>query len=301
MTNANSIDEQPGSAVATGTPATRAMRTLGPIILAEWRARVAPRHLAAVPAGSPHAVALCLAVDRPLAWRRGTRQIACPPDGALLLDLADKGEITGDGRHGALLVLLPRRMATTLAAGRLASRSIARSSALEGLRRLATGLLRQDVRLGQAQDELAARAFGELLTVALLPLSPQSPGAATRRAASLLDRVIAHVDRHLADELDAASICRAVSCSRSALYRATSPLNGVGALVMQRRLAAAHDRLCDPDDARSIAAIARAHGFADPARFSRSFRKSYGQTAADLRRHSRDAGHHRPRVSHEDA
>lgn len=157
-----------------------------------------------------------------------------------------------------------------------------RSSALEALHQLARALLTLETQLSEAQERLAGRALTEMLAAVLL-----SPGEGVdlglRRKATLLDRVIDHIDDRLRDPVDVAALCRELHCSRSALYRAAAPAGGIVALVNQRRLAAVRDRLCDPDKRASIAALAREHDFADAAGFSHSFKRQFGLTAGKFR------------------
>lgn len=89
-------------------------------------------------------------------------------------------------------------------------------------------------------------------------------------------RVEAYVDARLAMPLDVAAIAEAMKVSRSALYRALADVGGVHQLVRRRRLRRARAMLADPASNHSVAGIAAAVGFAEPAHFQRAFKREYG-------------------------
>ena len=108
--------------------------------------------------------------------------------------------------------------------------------------------------------------------------------AAPQIFATLLQRAREHIEHSLVyPNLSVASICRSVGISRSALYRLFEPLGGVAWYVQTRRLARIAILLADPEEQRSIADIAYAHGFIDTSHFSRAFCKAYGTAPKDLR------------------
>lgn len=150
------------------------------------------------------------------------------------------------------------------------------------VRHLLAGVLALDRdSLNKRQADLAAGALRHLLAAAFVPISLGSGSA--KREASLLDRAIAHVDTRLEAQLDVASVCDALGCSRSALYRATVPVGGIAELIVRRRLAAVHRCLRDPGETRAIRQIAQAHGFTQPSLFSRRFKRTFGTTAGRVR------------------
>jgi AraC-like DNA-binding protein len=201
--------------------------------------------------------------------------------------MAAGGELFGHAHDTCLMAIAPHRLLANLEAIRTDAQVVPGSVALQAFRRLAAGLLAADIPVGEAQGRLFGHALLELLTAALFPLSSRRAGLAPRREASLFDRLVAYVDHHLADQLDVERLCEALFCSRSALYRAASSAGGVATLVNERRLTAIHRCLRNPDEQRAIGVIARAYGLADPAQFSRSFKKHYGITAVRLRRDHR--------------
>ncbi|GAB3358832.1 hypothetical protein GCM10027300_30060 [Modestobacter lapidis] len=100
-------------------------------------------------------------------------------------------------------------------------------------------------------------------------------------------RVRAYVQQHLTDPgLTPAAIAAAHNVSVRQLYRAFEQAgSGVEQWVIQRRLAAARAQLISPAGRRrSIAATARAHGFADPSHFTRRFKDAYGMSPREWQR-----------------
>lgn len=169
---------------------------------------------------------------------------------------------------------------------------------LDLLRSYLEGLLELDRdRLCDRQASLSADAVRALLTVALSPFAAET-GLASRRRATLLGRVVAHIDDNLPSDLSPAALSAALACSRSSLYRATSDAGGVAELVLSRRLSAAADQLRNPAERRSIAAIARSVGLENAAQFNRRFKAAFGMLPGDLRRAGASGDHLRPRVLH---
>ena len=227
--------------------------------------------------------------------RRAADERERPQPEALLVDFARTSEtevdaasvpMTAENAAGVLLVL-PRRLFPMALPQGAGVRRVSRTPALQAACRLAEALVSPDLPLTEVQAGLAGKALCELLIAALTPPSVREAGFGDRRKASLLDRLLEHVDANLADDMDAIGLCEALRCSRSALYRATSPVGGVSSLINERRLAAVRSRLHNRDEPRTVAELALAHGFPDAASFSRSFKKRYGATATDMRRNSR--------------
>lgn len=103
---------------------------------------------------------------------------------------------------------------------------------------------------------------------------------------SLAARVQAYVRRHLRDpDLGAAGIAHAHGLSVRALYRLYEEL-GVSleqSIIEQRLLGARRDLMAPRQRYASIAATARAWGFANPSFFSSRFRAAFGQTPRQCR------------------
>ncbi|UED83389.1 helix-turn-helix domain-containing protein [Streptomyces profundus] len=131
--------------------------------------------------------------------------------------------------------------------------------------------------LGTAAVDLVAAVLTHHLD---RPLPPEE------RQRVLTLRVHDFVQRHLhEDDLTPATIAAAHHVSPRSLHRLFQQ-NGttVGAFIREQRLQRARRALADPLSAHlTIAAIARHHGFARPADFTRAFRSAYGLPPRDYR------------------
>ncbi|RYF07096.1 MAG: hypothetical protein EOO77_26150, partial [Oxalobacteraceae bacterium] len=168
-----------------------------------------------------NAYLLCLP-SPDLRWLSGEDWTDCPPDGALLVDpaLDVEGRLSGPG----LVLLVPRRLGLVWSRDRAAVCVVTARQSFTAIVRLVEGLLAPGLRLNPPQAQLAGRAVFEWLTGALRVDPDSRPPTAGRREASLLDRLTSYIDQHLAEPLDAPSLCNALICSRSVLYRATAPV-----------------------------------------------------------------------------
>lgn len=204
------------------------------------------------------------------------------PGDVLVLDLTRQWSIVSERGMRCYTLLIPRAFLLAALPDGVVFGAFPGSMGFGAVRHLLAGLLALDRdSLDERQADLAAGALRHLLAAAFVPIS--IGGGSARREASLLDRAIAHVDARLEAELDVASLCGALGCSRSALYRATVPVGGIAELIVRRRLAAVHRRLRDPGERRAIGQIAQAHGFTDPSMFSRRFKRTFGATAGRVR------------------
>ncbi len=170
--------------------------------------------------------------------------------------------------------VLPSRSTAMVMPGSVSTEAIRRH--VERLAALPAGPI------DKAQALAAARSVRELLAAAAVPGAAMLPRGAQREAA-LLDRIVDHVATMLAGEVNVGSLCEALGCSRSALYRAAAPMGGLIELVTHQRLVAVYHALRCAADRRPIAEIARAHGFADASQFSRRFRRAFGLSAGRVR------------------
>lgn len=190
------------------------------------------------------------------------------------------------GGAGWLRLTAPRRFLAMPA--RIAT-IVPRSTMTEALRHHLSGLAAAlAVRPDPRTVRFLAAAVRELLAAATVAGAPRQPRCA-RRDADMLDRIVAYVDARLGEEVGIVQLCHALGCSRSALYRAAAPAGGLVAMTMQRRLEAVHRALARADEQRSIAELARAHGFPDPSQFSRRFRRAFGVSAGQVRAAATDA------------
>lgn len=208
-------------------------------------------------------------------------QMVAAGDLLLVAPLARVRHVAGVA-DGWVRLSASRRFLSAVLPGR-ATTVVPRSTATEALRRhlvLLAPLLA--IPLDPVPAHFIAASVRELLgatTAACIVPVPR----VVRRDEDMFDRITAYIDAHLAQEIDVADLCHALGYSRSALYRATASAGGLVAMTIQRRLEAIYRTLQRGDDPRSIAAVARAHGFADASQFSRRFRRAFGVSAGQVR------------------
>lgn len=235
-----------------------------------------------IPADAAVTGLLFIPDNRRLTLYDGTALDVCAGD---LVALPTGGLLRGiGGRPLACTALLASRQFLGAA---MPSRSsvviLPRSASIDGLRRHVERLqaMTPDM-IDPPQAQAAARSIRELLAAAAVPVAAVRHRSVQREEA-LLDRILDHVDATLGAEVSITLLCEELACSRSALYRAAAPRGGLVKIVTQQRLLAVHGALRRCDDRRSIAEIARAHGFADASQFSRSFRRAFGVSAGRVR------------------
>jgi AraC-like DNA-binding protein len=149
------------------------------------------------------------------------------------------------------------------------------------------------VRVAGLADVIAAdpgaAALGTATTelVRALLVSAASGPAPELREKTLATRVLAYAGQHVTDPgLTPQHIAGAHNVSVRQLYKACANAGvRLEQWLIEQRLEAARAELAAPSGRRrSIAATARACGFADPSHFSRRFRAAYGMTPRDWQR-----------------
>ncbi|WP_158266411.1 helix-turn-helix domain-containing protein [Allosphingosinicella deserti] len=138
-------------------------------------------------------------------------------------------------------------------------------------------------KLGPSHVAAVQRVLLDLVVETLLE-ALRAAAARTAREEELASRVRAYIDRHLGDELDVATLCRALGISRSNLYRSFGEPGGVLRHIQARRLRRMQAYLSEPSETRSISALAHATGFRDKSHFTRAFRKTFGVAPSEFRR-----------------
>lgn len=263
-----------------------AYRTLGDIMVARERLPWTPLLSLGSLSIRADVVALCLTEQPQMLWRQFDRNVESIPVDTLLVDLTEAATLGGKAGDTVLVIYWPRPLIFAILPERIDCRLITPSPALLALGQLARRLLTPVGALREDQAGLIAHAMTTLLQVSLSPALVGN-GLAPMRGASLLARIVDHIDQHLAEDLDATVLCNALNTSRSALYRAAESVGGISALVQRRRLSAVHDQLREADDRRTIFEIARSCGFYDAPGFSRAYKRRYAVTAADHRQQYR--------------
>ncbi len=124
--------------------------------------------------------------------------------------------------------------------------------------------------------ELVQATLGLLRGCFTMASRPREQGL-SRHDIEIAHRASRYIDQNLSSrDLSVATLCRKIGVSRSALYRAFTPLAGVADYIRARRLEAIHVLLEDAGEDRWNAEIAAEFGFVSQAHFSRSFRQRFG-------------------------
>jgi AraC-like DNA-binding protein len=124
-------------------------------------------------------------------------------------------------------------------------------------------------------------AFAGLVR-SLFPLPPAGSATGTLRSPATAASIRHHIDRHLADELNAAGLARRFGMSRATLYRLFRAEGGIDAYIRARRLerCSAELMLTDPGRGR-VREVAERLGFMDAGHFTRAFRQRFGVAPSD--------------------
>lgn len=141
--------------------------------------------------------------------------------------------------------------------------------------------------LAACQGPHAAAATRHIIAAAVSS-APATDCGPRRDTSSVLRQACRYIDLHLDDpELSANAIARAFGLSRATLYRMFEPYGGVQTHIRERRLERVREVLCAGGDSRRhIARVAEAHGFLDPAQFSRAYRRHFGHRPSDAAAYS---------------
>jgi AraC-like DNA-binding protein len=218
-----------------------------------------------------------------------------PPGGLALTEIASPYEYRWPARGASAALQLPvSRLGLSVDVVRRAV-PLAHRSPLYGLVRahLQQVTRRAEALAGDPMVDSLASATIEL-TRALLASAGGGGGRAADDvvAETLLAQVRSYVRQHLTEPgLDVDRIAAAHAISVRQLYRLCSAAEfSLEQWIIHQRLDGARDELAAPGSRdRSIAMVARRWGFTDPSYFSRRFRRSFGMTPRDWRRHDLEA------------
>ena len=185
-----------------------------------------------------------------------------------------------------ILLLVPRQalMALVPRAGDLHGRRLDGATARIVTEHL-LALVRHLDQASAADAPVLQRATVHMVAASLAALAPEPAEAPGGSPARVADRVRRYVEDHLAHaNLSPGVLCATLGLSRPTLYRAFRASGGVSSYVQRRRLEAAHVRLSDAAETRSVAELALACGFLSHAHFSTAFRRRFGYAPRDAQR-----------------
>lgn len=213
--------------------------------------------------------------------------VAAPGD-ILIIDCTEP-QMTALGEHKGYSLVISRQALAPL----LKSADGHHLSVLRGDQPL-PALLRQNIatlhrEAGRMNNEEAAAVVNPILSLAA---SAINAGISEQQHAPLNQTLLASIRLHIAGRLGEiglapADVAGAFGISPRKLAYLFEPLGGFSAYVRQARLRQCRVALTDPaQHHRSIADIARDHGFINAASFSRAFHRTTGMTAREVRAHS---------------
>lgn len=264
--------------------------------------------------------------------RRGAREIRVDPQDRLFinLQLAGSGRIVQDG-HSATLAAGRFALVDTARPYRLEFDGrfelisfrvprqwllplVERPEALfaqafgggPGIGRIAAGfmqmLMEEADRLSAAEASALAAQLCQLVASAARPgLAAGATGGATAGAPRqrFVRAALDHLDAQLDDPaLSVLTLAQRFGVSERYVQKAFAEAGStVAATIRERRLARCAERLADPHDRRSVAAIAASWGFGDIPHFTRVFARTYGLSPGAWRRRCRADAATPPRLS----
>jgi AraC-like DNA-binding protein len=215
------------------------------------------------------------------------------PGELLIADLSSPYEFSWSGNGRAATVQVPYE-----ALGlpfELVRRAVANTEPGPLYRVLADHVVRVTAEAETLEGDPASTELGsatvELVRALVVSAAHSVSHAGTVLAETLVTRVRAYVRQHLDDPtLTPTSVAAAHNVSVRMLYKVCAQAGfSLEQWIIGERLQAARDELARRDSrARTIAAIARRWGFADPTHFARRFRAEYGLTPREFRRAASD-------------
>jgi AraC-like DNA-binding protein len=241
-------------------------------------AAVRDRVLAAGPGGGNYKVAIGLH-GRSVVCQHG-RRVSLGPGDLTVYDTSEAYSVTGDVPFGLLVALLPQDL-VDLPRERVAA--VAATALVgEGAALVRGGLL--SLALHGDSGRPLERVAADLRT--LLRGAAPSRLDGPRDAAALLTRAKETITARLADpRLNPEHVAALLGVSLRYLYDLfAAEVGPVAGYIRSQRLERARALLVTaPPDTLSVADVAAECGFADPAHFSRLFRRAYGASPAQFR------------------
>lgn len=145
-------------------------------------------------------------------------------------------------------------------------------------------LLRDAATFSEANLPALRSAIQGMVLACFAPSREHSASGAAAIATTRRETVRRIVDANLRNaSLGAEFLCREAGMSRSQLYRLLENEGGVTRYIQLRRLRQSMAELSDPENSRSVSALARVLCFEDPSSFSRAFKKAFGLSPMETR------------------
>jgi AraC-like DNA-binding protein len=241
-------------------------------------AAVRDRVLAAGPGAGNYKVAIGLH-GRSVICQHG-RRVSLGPGDLTVYDTSEAYSVTGDVPFGLLVSLLPQEL-VDLPRERVAALA-ATPLAGEGAALVRAGLL--SLTLHGDAGRSVERVADDLRALLRRAVPARLDGP--RDTVALLDRAKETITARLADpRLNPDHVAALLGVSRRYLYALfATDVGPIAGYIRSQRLERARALLvAAPPDALSVADVAASCGFADPAHFSRLFRRAYGASPAQYR------------------
>lgn len=182
-------------------------------------------------------------------------------------------------------LLLPRD-AFPDAAGLL---DVARGSVLDTAlgKLLVDYILLLERHLPSVGNEISPRlgsAVRDMISACIAPSADRLAIAGPSVTIGLLERIRKAVSANLrSPALTPDTLSKLVGMSRSQVYRVLESYGGAANYIKRQRLSMAFSQLADPDNRKSVGAIAEEFCFGEAATFTRAFRREFGCTPKDVR------------------
>jgi AraC-like DNA-binding protein len=215
-----------------------------------------------------------------------TQQGACATSSGAIKVVSLQGVFHGSiSDLDALVVFIPRDLCGDVAGKLDAADNTNLTGGLGYL--LSDYLIDLEKRLPMISESEAPNIVAATRAMILACLAPTADSLSEAQASidtTLLERARRMIRCNLTSATFGSNeLCRSLGVSRSRLYRLFEPLGGVVSYIRTQRLLDAHIALSNSEDRRTIVEIAAARGFADPAEFSRAFKREFGYRPKDAR------------------
>lgn len=216
------------------------------------------------------------------------REAVLSPGDLAVYDTSRPYSLVFDQDFRTIVVMFPHHL-ISLPPDLMHELTAVRISGTEGLGAIVAPYMAQlGTHLDQVSGSSGARLVHSALDLATTVFSHELglDGAAADPHRALIQRIRAHIDRHLADgDLGPASIAAAHFISTRHLHSLFQEQGTtVSTWIRMRRLERCRRDLLDAALAdRPVAAIGARWGFADGAHFSRSFKSAFGAAPSDYR------------------